>query len=323
MTEHKLPLMVLCHFDGRVATADRETISLLGNGKPMGEQDATISQIAAKTDCGGLMAIFESFIAGEQASAVSVASCGDGDCQVSLRRLNGFQLQPLIAVEMRHFDNQQNAMLEIGRATNRLIHDFKNQMGGLKLYAAYLKKRFAGQPEGLEIADKIIHSLNEMTENASLVTRLTRPMELKLVEEDFAALVKQTCDEFQPHAAAREVKIVAELVPAPSLLLDSQQMRVALQTLLARLVELSPEGGRVKVALFVSAGELQLSISNEGETLGDQQLQSFFDFLTHERLNQTSLKLALARRVIELHGGQIVALAAQPVGINILLKFKI
>jgi hypothetical protein len=57
--------------------------------------------------------------------------------------------------------------------------------------------------------------------------------------------------------------------------------------------------------------------------LSEQQRQSFFDFLTHERLNQTSLKLALARRVIELHGGQAAALAADPVGINILLKFRV
>src|SRR5262249_51636887 len=156
----------------------------------------------------------------------------------------------------------------------------------------------------LEIAEKIIHSLNEMTENASLITKLTRPLELKLSEEDLAALVKQALDEFQPQAAARDVKVIAEFEPATArLLLDSQHMRMALHTLLVRVAELSPAGGRVKVAFRSGEGQLQLSISNEGETLGEQQRQTFFDFLTHERLNQTSLKLALARRIIELHGG--------------------
>jgi hypothetical protein len=72
-------------------------------------------------------------------------------------------------IELRSEDDgdDQKLLLETGRMTSRLIHDFKNQMGGLKLYAAYLKKRFADQPEGLEIADKIIQGLNTMAEQAA------------------------------------------------------------------------------------------------------------------------------------------------------------
>jgi len=315
--------MVLCHFDGRVATADQKMISLLGDSKPADDAGVTISQIASMANCAELPALFERFTAGSQPAAVSVIGSGDGECEVVLRRLNGFQSQPLIAVEVRHPDRERSALAEIGRATNRLIHDFKNQMGGLKLYAAYLKKRFADQPEGLEIAEKIIHSLNEMTENASLITKLTRPPELKLGEEDLVALVKLALEEFQTQAAARSIKVVAEFdAPAARWPLDSQQMRTALYTLLARAAELSPAGGGVKIALRSGEGQLQLSIACEGETLGEQQRQTFFDFLTNERLNQTSLKLALARRIVELHGGVVTALAAEPTGTNILLKFK-
>jgi hypothetical protein len=31
---------------------------------------------------------------------------------------------------------------------------FKNQLGGLKLYAAYLQKRFADHADGMEVAEK-------------------------------------------------------------------------------------------------------------------------------------------------------------------------
>lgn len=319
--------MILCHFDGRVVTADQEAIQLLGNSQPTRGESATISQIATDTNCIELNSLFERFIVEGQASVVSVTNSGAGEWQVSLRRLNGFQSQPMVAVEMHRFDQEQRAMANIGRAANRLIHDFKNQMGGLKLYTAYLKKRFAAHPdwaEGLEITDKIIHSLNEMAENASLITRLTRPLILKLVEEDFVALVKQTLDEFQSQAAARGVTIHAEFaVTQIRFSLDWQQMRAALQTLLVRAVDLSANGGKVNVGLQAGNGELLLSISNEGERLSEQQRQSFFDFLTNERMNPTSLKLALAHRIIELHGGRAVVLDAEPAGTKILLTFRI
>ena len=319
--------MVLCHFDGRVITADQEAIQLLGNFQSMEGEGATISQIATNTNCAELNSLFERFIVDGQASAVSVTNYGNREWQISLRRLNGFQSKPMVVVEMRHFDQEQSAMANIGRAANRLIHDFKNQMGGLKLYTAYLKKRFAAHPdwaEGLEITDKIIHSLHEMAENASLITKLTRPLTLKLVEEDFVALVKQALDELQPQAAARGVTINAEFaVTQFRFSLDWQQMRVALQTLLVRAVDLSANGGKVNVVLQVGNSELLLSISNEGKSLSEQQRQSFFDFLTNERMNPTSLKLALARRIIELHGGRVAALAVEPAGTKILLTFRI
>ena len=36
-------------------------------------------------------------------------------------------------------DNEEAILIETGRMAARLIHDFKNQLGGLKLYAAYLQ----------------------------------------------------------------------------------------------------------------------------------------------------------------------------------------
>lgn len=320
-------LMVLCHSDGRIATADREAISLLNSARKA-KDGGTISQLASKAECLELIEMFERFAQSEQPSANTMANCRAGEFQVSLRRLNGFQSQPLIAVEMKRLELQaaepvpqeQIALLEVGRATNRLIHDFKNQMSGLKLYAAYLKKRFANQPEGVEIAEKIVQSLNEMTENASLIGKLTRPVDLKLLEEDFAMLVQQIVSDLQPQAAMRNVEISSEIDEPILLLLDAQQMQVALKSLLGQAIESSSVGGAVKVAIRASGNDVRLSISNKGDLLSEEQRQSFFDFLTNERMNKTSLGLALSRRIIEAHGGTVTVQTAQPDGKEILVR---
>lgn len=320
-------LMVLCHSDGRIATADREAISLLNStGTPAA--GGTIAQIASKADCLELIEMFERFARSEQASTNTTANCWAGEFHVSLRRLNGFQSQPLIAVEMKRLKSQaaeqvpqeQIALLEVGRATNRLIHDFKNQMSGLKLYAAYLKKRFADQPEGVEIAEKIVQSLNEMTENASLIGKLTRNIDLKLLEEDFATLVKQVVSNLQSQAAMRKVEIGIEIDEPVLLMLDAQQMQLALKSLLGQAIESSPVGGAVRVVLQASKNDVRLSIFNQGDLLSEEQRQSFFDFLTNERMNKTSLGLALSRRIIEAHGGTVTVQAVQPDGKEILVR---
>jgi len=320
-------LMILCQSDGRIVTADRGAILLLGSGGGTETASATISQIAAKSDCVELPAMFARFAAGEQVFTKAVTVGGSSGCEVSLRRLNGFQSQPLIAVEMNLLrqpaaEEDRAALIEVGRAMNRLMHDFKNQMSGLKLYAAYLKKRFADQPEGVEIADKIVQSLNEMTENASLIGKLTRPVELKLLEEDLVALIEQIIQNHLPQAAARNVEIASQFAAATLRLpLDSQQMRSALDTVLAQAIDSSPGGGTVMVELQTSRDGWRFSISDEGDVLSEEHRQSFFNFLTNERLNKTSLGLALARRIIEAHGGTVEVLAAQPAGKTISIKF--
>lgn len=339
--------MVLCHSDGRVTTADREAVSLFNGLNQESNQDdtaaVTIAQIAAKADCAELVPMFEQFAASGQAFAKSTANCGAQEFQVLLRRLNGFHSQPLIALELnRVSDNQlseqqseralnsssgQLSLLDAGSLTFRLIHDFKNQMGGLKLYAAYLKKKFAGHPdwtEGLEITDKIIQSLNEMAENASLVGKLSSPIELKLGTEDFAALVKQVIEEFQSQVDRPEVRFNVNIgADVSSARFDLQQMRIALKTLIARAAELSPLGGKVTAALLQTENEVRLSILSEGASLDEPQRQAFFDFLTNERLNKTSLNLAQARRIIEAHGGSVSASLAQPTGIEILVRLRV
>lgn len=322
-------LMVLCHSDGRIVTADREAILLLGSASGVDASSATISQMAAKADCGELTTLFESFAASEKPFTKAVTACAGSGYEVSLRRLNGFQSQPLIAIEMNRIhlpvaEQDQAALLEVGRATNRLIHDFKNQMSGLKLYAAYLKKRFADQPEGVEIAEKIVQSLNDMTENASLIGKLTRPLELKLLAEDFVVLIQQVVQNMQPQAAERNVEVVCNFAVATfRLSLDVQQMRLALGSLLAQAIDSSPANGTVRVVSQAGHNEVLFLISDEGRALSEEQQQSFFDFLTNERLNKSSLGLALARRIVEAHGGTVEVLAAQPTGKTISIKFGI
>lgn len=203
----------------------------------------------------------------------------------------------------------------------RLVHDFKNQLSGLKLYAAYLKKRFADQPEGAEIAEKIIHSLNEMAENAALVGRLTRPLELRREAGNLAALVKQTAAELQAQAAARGVSMQMDLDGGlPALPFDTQQLRAALFTIIGRALAVTGEGGQVKLTLRAEDAVAQLTITDQGEPLSEEQQRSLFEMLTNERINKAQLELALARRIIELHDGDVSARAAVPTGTLVQVK---
>jgi nitrogen fixation/metabolism regulation signal transduction histidine kinase len=71
---------------------------------------------------------------------------------------------------------------EVGHATLQIVHDLKNQLNGLKLYATFLRKRLEPQnksSEEQEIVGKLIAGLDNAAREMSALVRFARPLELR------------------------------------------------------------------------------------------------------------------------------------------------
>ena len=84
-------------------------------------------------------------------------------------------MKPLIS-EVQDAD----ALQELGRASVQIIHDLKNQINGLKLYATFLRKRIEtnGRPaDELETINKLIAGLERAAADMTMLVRFGRPLE--------------------------------------------------------------------------------------------------------------------------------------------------
>jgi signal transduction histidine kinase len=83
--------------------------------------------------------------------------------------------------------------------------------------------------------------------------------------------------------------------------------------LLSNAVKFTPEGGQVKVDLVVREGQAQLQISDTGKGIDPDFLPYVFerfrqeDGSTTRKFGGLGLGLAIARQIVELHGGTIAA----------------
>src|SRR5436189_4156477 len=71
---------------------------------------------------------------------------------------------------------------DLGRASMQIVHDLKNQLNGLKLYATFLRRRIEKneRPEDeQETVRKLIGGLDRAAEDLSLIVRYGQPVELK------------------------------------------------------------------------------------------------------------------------------------------------
>src|SRR5215216_5759907 len=73
-------------------------------------------------------------------------------------------------------------LAELGRASVQIVHDLKNQLNGLKLYATFLRKRMekSQRPEDeRETVAKLIQGLERAASDMTTLVRLGRPVELR------------------------------------------------------------------------------------------------------------------------------------------------
>src|SRR5215831_14488949 len=74
------------------------------------------------------------------------------------------------------------ALERLGGATLEIVHDLKNQLNGLKLYATFLRKRLAREDQPVderETLAKLIAGLDRAAKDLKALVWYARPLELR------------------------------------------------------------------------------------------------------------------------------------------------
>ncbi len=89
--------------------------------------------------------------------------------------------------------DDREALLELGRASVEIVHDIKNQLGGLKLYVTFLRRRAVAEgraADELETLDKLRAGLDRAADELNVLVRCARPVTLRCEgESDLARIV--------------------------------------------------------------------------------------------------------------------------------------
>jgi signal transduction histidine kinase len=128
---------------------------------------------------------------------------------------------------------------------------------------------------------------------------------------DVAGLVGQLREEAAERAAAADVNIALRVSPGATLVGDPDRLRRALGALVRNAIDWSPRDGTVSVTAARSDGQLRVSVADEGPGFPDGEPaalgQRFRRLRGSDPREGAGLGLAIARGIVELHGGRLEA----------------
>ena len=205
---------------------------------------------------------------------------------------------------------ETTALEELGRATLQIVHDLKNHLNGLKLYATFLRKRLERDnrpPEERETLVKLIAGLDRAARDTTALVRYARPLELH--RQPHTDLRKLVVD------AARGAQTILSNHPSPATIkvetegssLSGEFDRAALSEALKAITEQAVENSSA-----AEIGQLSVLLCRVDTAKSPEALVEWQGVKLDTReprvlslYGKANIHAELALKIIEAHGGRI------------------
>ena len=187
---------------------------------------------------------------------------------------------------------------DLGRASVQIVHDLKNQLNGLKLYATFLRRRIekSERPgDEQETVLKLLNGLDRAANDLSIIVEFGRELELKKQPGfELSKVLRSLCSSFQESDAQVVCQSDADSIQGE---FDHSRLTDALKWIFAGAIKFKrkDEGaGPVSVSLETSGNNAIIEWSGLRQ-LDHDPFRAF--------AGGDEIRLSLAKKIVEAHGG--------------------
>jgi signal transduction histidine kinase len=244
----------------------------------------------------------------------------------------GVRIQPQGADEVADLANKFNEMttqLQVAQKNQRMLentrrdliawvsHDLQTPLASMQVITEALVDGVVTDTETVQrylaTQQKNIRDLSVLIDDLFQMTQLEAGgLALECSQASLADLLSDTLESFHAQAVQQGVDLSVGVTPGvDKVYMDTRLIGRVLNNLISNAIRHTPPGGRVNVTTERMTGRLKITISDSGEGIPSEDLPYVFDrFYRGEKSRSRStggagLGLAIARGIVEAHGGEI------------------
>ncbi len=198
--------------------------------------------------------------------------------------------------------------------TRALVHELRTPITPV-LAATELLLEEVKDERSLKLVQSIDRSASNLNrridELIDLIRGETDMLPLNLMPVDVVSLLRDIGLEMMPVALRDKHSLTVDLPAAnPLVNADRDRLRQIIQNLLNNALKFTPVGGEITLRAREDGANLVVEVQDTGPGINEADQKRLFDpyyrrVEDRERLSGLGLGLALAKRLVELHGGQI------------------
>ena len=171
------------------------------------------------------------------------------------------------------------------------------------------------QRETVEIIlDNCRHLVRLLNDLLDLARSDAGRLQVRPQPTEVAPLVEDVVRTMRAQTEAGNQSLAEHVQPSlPQINVEPDRIRQILVNLITNAHEYSPEGASIEVSAHALGAEVEISVTDDGPGIPEDQLGRIFDRFTRgdagltQRVGGTGLGLAISKSLVELHGGGISA----------------
>ncbi|MCD6447467.1 MAG: HAMP domain-containing histidine kinase, partial [Thermoplasmata archaeon] len=193
-----------------------------------------------------------------------------------------------------------------------IAHEIKTPLTAIKTYVDLMRKEKLGkltklQKEKLEKVAKNIEKMTKLIDDMLQIPTIDAK-ELELRKELFEVkdIMEKIVDDVKEMAREKKQKISVDVEPGLTIFGDKNLIEKAIKNIVTNAIKYTPERGRISIRAAREGNYAHIQISDTGRGIEKSELDKIFEPF-YSRGGGAGLGLAIAKNVVESHGGKIWA----------------
>jgi PAS domain S-box-containing protein len=202
-----------------------------------------------------------------------------------------------------------------------LAHELRNPLAPIRQAALISKAPEATDAQkrwGHDVITRQVHHMSLLLDDLLDISRITRgTLELRMQQAELAAIVDAAIETARPAMDAKRHQFTVEMPPDPVLFAaDPLRLAQVLSNLLTNAAKYTDPAGQIRLSVTSDGEQITFVISDTGIGISPEALPRVFAMFSQVKSGQDrsegglGIGLALARGLVQLHGGVIEARSA-------------
>jgi signal transduction histidine kinase len=202
--------------------------------------------------------------------------------------------------QQRERNEHERRISELRILAGGVAHEIRNPLGAIAGLSDLLARQpeLKQNPDSQELLTRLRSEIQRMDQMVQDILAYARQPQMNLTCLPAAAFLR----EMQHLDAALQFEIPT---PLPDLLIDAAGMRTALRNLIINARQAAGPDGIVRLGIRSKPGRMLLYIADDGPGIPEPILPNIFQPFFTQKPKGAGLGLAIARNIVEAHGGQL------------------
>ena len=206
---------------------------------------------------------------------------------------------------------RRERLAAVGEMAASVAHEVRNPLGAISNSVDALSLRSLPEEDTRALLGLMREEVTRLDHLITGLLDFARPAEPRLLPQSLGALVEEALESsLRSMPRSERVQVTRTQEELPALELDAQQTHLALSHLFTNALQAMPQGGSLQVELRreVLDGQLPracLTITDTGPGITPEGMARLFEPFYTTKASGTGLGLAMVRRIVEAHHGEV------------------